>query len=79
VSTVYLFGGSIAVLILVLIVGAIVVPKVRNAQRREALEQILERYQQALVRYVMLNRQCPEEVAYKHLVTFVKKRVPYSR
>lgn len=71
----YLLGGSIAALILVVLV----VLKVRSVQRRKALEQILERYQQsgqALVRYVMLNRRCSEEVAYQRIATFVKKQVP---
>jgi SnoaL-like polyketide cyclase len=75
VITVYLLGGSIAALILVVIV----VLKVWSVQRRKALKQILERYhesEQALVRYVMLNRQCSEEVAYQRLATFVKKHVP---
>ena len=72
---VYLLGGSIAALILVVIV----VLKVRSVQRRKALKQILESYhesEQALVRYIMLNRQCSEEVAYQRLATFVKKHVP---
>ncbi len=30
----------------------------------------------ALVRYVQLNRQCSEAVAYQRLATFVKKYVP---
>jgi hypothetical protein len=45
----------------------------------KALEHILEMYHQsgqALVRYVMLNRQCSEEVAYQRIATFVKKHVP---
>jgi hypothetical protein len=76
---VYLFGGSIAVLILAVVVVAIVISKVRSVQRRKALEQILERYHlsgQALVRYVMLNHQCSEDVAYQRLATFFKKHVP---
>jgi len=75
VNNVYLLGASIAVLMLV----AIVVSKVRSIQRRKALEQILERYHQsgeALVRYIMLNRQCSEDAAYRRLATFVKKHVP---
>lgn len=74
-NNVYLLGASIAVLMLV----AIVVSKVRSIQRRKALEQILERYHQsgeALVRYIMLNRQCSEDAAYRRLATFVKKHVP---
>jgi hypothetical protein len=75
VINLYLLGGSIAALILVVIV----VLKVRSVQRRKALKQLLERYHQsreALVRYIMLNRQCSEEVAYQRLATFVKKHVP---
>ena len=73
----YLLGESIAALLFIVII----VLKVRYAQRRKALEQILERaYQsgQALVRYVMLNRQCSEEVAYQRLAAFVKKHVPFN-
>ncbi len=75
VINVYLLGGSIVAFILVMIVGL----KVRSVQRRKALKQILERYQQsgqALVRYVMVNHRCSEEVAYQRLATFVKKHVP---
>jgi len=76
--TVYLLGGSIAVLVLVVVVIAFVVRRVRRAQRRKALEQIVERYQagQALVRYVMIHRQCSEEVAYQRIAAFVKKHAP---
>jgi hypothetical protein len=79
VISAYLLGGSIAALLVIVIVVAIVVPKVRYIQRRKALEQILETYHQpglALVRYVMLNRQCSEEAAYQRLAIFVKKYVP---
>lgn len=79
VMNIYLLGGGILVLIVVVIVIAIVVAKLRHAQRRKALEQILKRYhesRQALLRYVMLNRQCSEEVAYRRIATFVKKNVP---
>lgn len=74
VNTVYLLSGGIVVLILV----AIILAKARSMRRRKALEQILERYRsgQALVRYVMLNRQCSEEVAYERLAPFVKKHIP---
>ena len=79
VINIFLFGGSIAVLLVVVIVIIMVVLRLRSAQRRKALEQILEMYQQseqALVRYVMLNHQCSEEVAYQRIATFVKKHVP---
>ncbi len=75
----YVLGGSIAALLLLVIVGAIVVSRIRYAQQRKALERLLERYHQsdvALVRYVMLNRRCSEEVAYQLLATFVNKHVP---
>ncbi len=69
-----LLGTCIVVLLLV----AIGVRKVRSLQRRRALEQILAGYYSgiALVRYVMLNRRCSEEAAYERLATFVKNHVP---
>jgi hypothetical protein len=78
VVNVYQLGGSIAVLLLLVIGVAIGVRKVRSMQRRRALEQVLERYYSglALVRYVMLHRHCSEDVAYQRLATFVKKLVP---
>lgn len=80
-NDVYFLGGSIAGLILAIVIIAIVVPKVKSLQRRKALEQILERYQysqsrQALIRYVMLNRQCSEDIAYQRLATFVQRHTP---
>ena len=74
----YLLGARIAALILVVAIIAIIAPKIRSKQRRKALEQIVERYHQsgqALVRYVMLNRQCSEEAAYQRLAAFVKKYI----
>ena len=73
-----LIGGSIIVLLFVMSAIAIVVLKVKSTQRRKALEYLSERNYcgLALVRYVMLNRQCSEEVAYQHLARFVKKHVP---
>ncbi len=59
----------------------IVVARLKSAQRRKALEQIIGMYYQsgqALVRYVMLNRQCSEEVAYQRIATFVKERVLFD-
>ena len=76
-NSVYLLAAGIAVLILILIM--IFLSRARRLHRRKALEQLLERYRQsreALVRYVMLNRQCSEEAAYRRLATFVKKHVP---
>ncbi|GAC1408175.1 MAG: hypothetical protein NVSMB49_28350 [Ktedonobacteraceae bacterium] len=69
---------SITVLLLVVIGITIGFRRVRSMQRRRTLEQILERYYSglALVRYIMLNRHCSEEVAYQRLATFVKKHVP---
>ena len=55
--------------------------KLSNARRRKAYRQMLERdYQsrQALVRYIMLHRQCSEEAAYRRIATFVKKHFPSS-
>ena len=81
VITVFLLDGSIAVLIVVVTVIAIVVARLKSAQRRKALEQIIEMYHQsgqALVRYVMLHSQCSEEVAYQRIATFVKKHVPFG-
>lgn len=68
---VYQLGVSISVLI---IIGF---RRIRSMQRRRTLEQILESYYSglALVRYIMLNRQCSEEVAYQRLAAFVKKHV----
>lgn len=82
-NDVYFLGGSIAGLILVIVIIAIVAPKVKSLQRRKALEQILERQQhsqsrQALVRYVMLNRQCSEDIAYQRLATFVQRHAPLN-
>jgi len=79
VLTAYLLVGGVALFGLVVIVVALLVAKVRYTQQRKALAQLLERYHQsgqALVRYVMLNRQCSEEGAYQHLARFVKKHVP---
>src|SRR5712691_2635425 len=74
----YLLEGSIAVLVLGVVVIAIVVRRVRRVKRRKALEQLLEIHQagRALLLYVMLHRQCSEEVAYQRIATFVKKHVP---
>ena len=77
--TAYLLVGGGALFVLVVIVVALLVPQVRYTQQRKALAQLLERYhqsRQAFVRYVMINRQCSEEVAYQHLARFVKKHVP---
>jgi hypothetical protein len=78
VVNVYRLGVSIAILLLVVIGIVIGVRRVRRMQRRRTLERLLERYYSglALVRYVMLNRQCSEEVAYQRLASFVKKHVP---
>ena len=74
-NSVYLLGAGIAVLIFVILV----LYRVRRIRRRRTLQQALGRYRQsgeALVRYVMLNRQCSEDAAYRRLATFVKKHVP---
>lgn len=77
---VYLLGASSAVLIVAVIVIAIVVFKLRRTRRRNVLKQIRERYQsgQALIRYIMLNRQCSEEAAYQRVAAFNKKHVPLN-
>ena len=75
----YLLGASVAVILCMVIVLAVVVPKIRSARRRKALERILEKYHrsgQALLKYVMLNRRCSEETAYQRLALFVKAHVP---
>lgn len=62
-----------------MIAVAIVVTRLKYAQRRKALEQIIEMYYQSgqsLVRYVMLHRQCSEEAAYQRIKLFVKKYTP---
>jgi hypothetical protein len=81
VSNAFLLGGSIAGLTFVLTIIAIVAPKARNKRRRKALQQILEQYHQsgiALIRYIMLNRRCSEEVAYQRLAAFVKKHTSFD-
>ena len=68
-----------SIIILALLAVGIFITLGRNMRRRRALEQLLERYQQsreALLRYVMLNRQCSEESAYKRLAVFVKRHAP---
>jgi hypothetical protein len=68
----------VAALVLIVIVVALVVVRVKSVHWRKALEHQRERYASglALVRYVQLNRQCSEIVAYQRLATFVKKHVP---
>ncbi len=77
-SLIYLLVAGIIALVLVVLVMALVVPRIRSRRRRRLLEPVLAQYRagQALVRYVMLNRQCSEEVAYRRIATFVKKHVP---
>jgi hypothetical protein len=67
----------LAALVLIVIVVALVVAQVKSVHQRKALEHKRERYASglALVRYVQLNRQCSEVVAYQRLATFVKKHV----
>lgn len=67
--------------IFVLLITGIILTLGRNIRRRKALQELLERYRQsgeALVRYVMLNRQCSEEAAYQRLALFVKNHVPVT-
>lgn len=77
--TIILPGGSLALLAAALILLVLVVARLKSVQRRKALERIIEMYRLsglALVRYVMLNRQCLEEEAYRRIATFVKSHVP---
>lgn len=71
----YLFGGSILLLAFALIVVAILIPRIRYRRQRKALERILQA-DLALVRYVMVNRQCSEDAAYQRIATFIKAQVP---
>ncbi len=75
VSSLSLLVGSTSIILLI----AIGLVRRRNAQRRQAFRQLLERRQQpglALVRYVMLNRQCSEEQTYQRIATFLKTHFP---
>jgi hypothetical protein len=79
--TMYLLAGGIVALVITGGVIALVVVRLKSAQRRKALEQIIERYRQsglALVRYVMLKHQCPEEAAFQRIASFVKSHVPFE-
>ncbi len=75
--TAYLLGNSLAVLVLFVIVVALAVYRVKSLQQRKALEQRRERglAGRALVRYVQLNRQCSEAIAYQRLAFFVKQHL----
>lgn len=77
-DTAYLWGKSLAVLVLMVIVVTLVVRRVEDGHWRKVLEQRRERDAcgRALVRYVQLHRQCSEAVAYQRLATFVKQHVP---
>ncbi len=77
----YLVGAGIVILLAGTIICALVIRNVRSQQRRKAIESLGEKLRQselALVRYVMLNRQCSEEVAYQRLATFVKLHTPFD-
>ena len=71
--TVYLLTGSSLILTLIVIVISLI-SKAKSVQQGKALEQPRERWAfgLALVRYVQLNRQCCETLAYQRLATFVK-------
>ena len=77
-TTAHLPGESLAALVLLVMVATLAVRRVKRVHQRKALEQRRERYLSglALVRYVQLNRQCLEAVAYQRLATFVKQHVP---
>ena len=72
--TAHLLGKSLAVLVLLVIGVTLAVRRVKRVHWRKALEQPRERYMSglALIRYVQLNRQCSEVLAYERLATFVK-------
>lgn len=74
----FLLAAIILLLVFALIFAAILVSKIRYRRQRKTLERLLGGYQAdlALVRYVMLNRQCSEEVAYRRIATFIKEHVP---
>ena len=77
----YLLGTGIVAILVGAIFCSLVIRNVRSQQRRKAIESLGEKLRQselALVRYVMLNRQCSEEVAYQRLATFVKLHTPYD-
>ncbi|HCI80552.1 MAG TPA: hypothetical protein DHW02_12780 [Ktedonobacter sp.] len=77
----FLICAQCVVFIATVTVIALVIARVKYAQQRKELEQMIEMYYQsglALVRYVMLNRQCSEIVAYQRIKTFVKNHVPFD-
>lgn len=77
----YLLGTGIVALLAGATICALVIRKVRSQQRRKAIESLDEKLRQseiALVRYVMLNRQCSEEAAYQRIATFVKLHTPFD-
>jgi hypothetical protein len=70
---------TIIALLIITAIIAIVLLKIRSAQRKKALEHLRASQQQsrrALLLFVMLNHQCSEEAAYQRIATFVKKYVP---
>lgn len=75
--TAYLLGNNLAVLVLFVIGVALAICRVKRVQQRKALEQRRERGEAelALVRYVQLNRQCSEAIAYQRLASFVKQHL----
>jgi Tfp pilus assembly protein PilV len=77
VPTAYLLGNSLAVLVLFMIGVALAVCRVKSVQQRKALEQRRKRgvAGRALIRYVQLNRQCSEAIAYQRLGSFVKQHL----
>lgn len=73
----YLPENNLAVLVLFVIGAALAIYRVKGVQQRKALEQRQERgvAGRALVRYVQLNRQCSETIAYQRLASFVKQHL----
>jgi Tfp pilus assembly protein PilV len=77
VPTAHLLGESLAVLVLLVIGVTLAARRVKRVQQRKALEQRRERDTRgrALIRYIQLNRQCSEAVAYQRLASFVKQHL----
>jgi hypothetical protein len=75
VTTAYLLGNNLAVLVLFVIGAALAVCRVKSVQQRKTLEPRRERGAAgcALIRYVQLNRQCSEAIAYQRLASFVNQ------
>lgn len=73
----YLPGNNLAVLVLFVIGVALAIYRIKSVQQRKVLEQRRERSVAgcALIRYVQMNRQCSEAIAYQRLAFFVKQHL----